>query len=79
MKYIIRIVVFSLVLFTAGCCAKQTAPITDTPLRLTTEEVLQAEDGDRIIVYYPQGVERPVVFKSVETGGWVSSAKVVDD
>lgn len=64
-------------LFLTGCCFKQQQPpATDAPLRLTTEEVIEAPDGNRIVVYFPLGVEEPVVIQSNETGGWVAAGKV---
>jgi hypothetical protein len=78
MKHTIRIIAILIVIATVGCYAKKPVQ-TDASLRLTREEVLRAKDGTRIIVYLPHGVERPVVFKSIETNTWVISAKVIDD
>jgi len=78
MKKRILILIVLVGLFVVGCCSKQPLQV-DAPLRLTREEVLRVEDGDRIVIYFPHGVERPVVFKSVETDGWVVSGKVIDD
>lgn len=68
-----------IVLLLSGCFAKQPQVVVDTPLRLTKEEIIESSDGDRIIIYYPIGVEKPVVIQSEETGGWIISAKVVEN
>jgi len=80
MKRTFQIIIVVVGCFLTGCFARQHEPtLIQAPLRLTQEEVLEVEDGNRIIVYFPNGVERPVVFKSVETGGWVVSGKVIDN
>lgn len=52
--------------------------IEKAPLRLTTEEILQADDGDRIIVAFPQNVRKPIVVFDETTNQWVVSAKVIE-
>ena len=80
MKRTVQIMTITLMLFLVSCGLEQKSIVqSEAPLRLTREEVLKAEDGTRIVVYFPHGVAKPVVVKSVETGEWVVSAKTVDD
>lgn len=77
MSKTLTIILLAATLQLTSCCMKHKEISTsEGPLRLTVEEVLEAPDGDRIIVYFPIGVEEPVVIQSNETGGWVAAGKV---
>lgn len=75
------LLIMATVLALSGCARfvlsdTATPIIAPQPITLTSESIMTAPDGSRIVVHYPKNVDKPVVVFDDLTGQWVASAKV---
>jgi hypothetical protein len=70
-----HIILFTMALFLSGCSCKSSGiDLGTSEFRLTSETVIDSEEGPRILVAFPRGWQEPVIVFDEETGQWVSAS-----